>query len=275
MEQQAGEIPAQPVPVVAATRSASSRPGRRRRPSLLIGAGVAAVASVAGYALLRAADGPAVWTSMPGTSLPAAVGPPGSASTTASGVPARSGDSGGKADSGQGPESTEGRRTGEPSPTGVTSATPSAGRPAATTGTPTSTVPAPPIGLLPNPITTGRGLLVTGNGLCLDLRGGDAAEGREVHIDDCNGTSPQRWRLNPDQTLEVLDMCAYLVGDGTVQLTRCDGRTTAQWQLFADGRLTNAATGQCLTDPSSGARPGRPVIVAACATGNNQLWTFR
>ncbi|MBW6437371.1 ricin-type beta-trefoil lectin domain protein [Actinoplanes hulinensis] len=135
--------------------------------------------------------------------------------------------------------------------------------------------PAPPISLLPSSVATGNGLLVTGNGLCLDLRGGSAEDNQEVHVDDCNGTSPQRWQLNADRTLEVLDMCAYLVGDGTVHLTRCDTRTTAQWQLFENGVLRNVSNGQCLTDPHSGAQPARAVVVTTCVGGNNQRWTFR
>ncbi|MDR6321031.1 RICIN domain-containing protein [Actinoplanes couchii] len=130
------------------------------------------------------------------------------------------------------------------------------------------------IGLLPSAIPTGRGLLVNGSGLCLDLRGGRAGEGRDVHVDTCNGTSPQRWELRSDRTLEVSNMCAYLVGDGTAELTRCDGRLTAQWQLFDNGALINMSNGQCLTDPNSGTRPARAVTVTLCSGGKNQTWTF-
>jgi len=277
VEQRAGEIPTRSLPAVPVAESESSDAGRRsrRRPLLLIGAGVAAVAGVAGYALVRPADGPPLRTSLPGTSLPAAIGPARSASVVPSAVPGVAQDGGEQAGSGQEPAPTGSKRTGSPSPTGVSPAAPSTGRSTPANADPTSAVPAPPVALLPGPITTGRDLLVTGNGLCLDLWGGDAEEGREVHIDDCNGTSPQRWRLNPDRTLEVLDMCANLVGDGTLRLTGCDGRTTAQWQLFEDGRLVSVATGQCLTDPSFGSRPGRPVIVTTCGDGNNQHWAFR
>ena len=276
VEQRAGEIPAQLLPSAPAPEPGPPSAGRRmRRPLLLAGAGIAAVAGVAGYALLRPTDGPSMRASMPGTSLPAAIGPARSASVAASVSPGGSEDSGEQDGPGPVPAPTGSTRTGSPSPTEDRSASPSAGQPAPTGSNPASAAPAPPIGLLPNPITSGRGLLVTGNGLCLDLQGGDAEENQEVHIDDCNGTSPQRWRLNSDRSLEVLDLCANMVGDGTVRLSRCDGRTTAQWQLFEDGRLTSVVNGQCLTDPTSGSRPGRPVIVTTCGTGNNQHWNFR
>jgi hypothetical protein len=272
VEQTAGELPTQLLPIIpAAGGSGSDRARLRwRRPLLLIGAGVAAVVTVAGYAWLRPDDRTENWASLPAQSLPAAIGPATSSGVAPSGLP---GDGEGNGD----PTGTtrSPRATPPSSATGPASTGTSASSPAGGTSSPTTVVPAPPAQLLPDPIATGRGVLVTGNGLCLDLRGGDAAEGGDVHVDDCNGTSPQRWQLNSDRTLEVLDMCAYVVGDGTVELTNCDGRTTAQWQLFSNGTLTNAANGLCLTDPNSGSRPGNGVTVAACSGGNNQRWFFR
>ncbi|MEU4620694.1 RICIN domain-containing protein [Actinoplanes sp. NPDC023801] len=277
VEQTAGELPTQLLPVVPAAESTGSdEPSARwrRRPLLLAGAGVAAVALVAGYAWLRPDDRAENWTSPPAQSLPAAIGPATSSGVAPSGLPA-DGQGNGDDDAGDPTRTSPSPRVtpssaGSPSTVGT-----SAGASAGVTGSPAPAAPAPPAQLLPDAVETGQGLLVTGNGLCLDLRGGEAGEGRDVHIDDCNGTSPQRWQLNADRTLEVLDMCAYVVGDGTVDLTGCDGRTTAQWQLFGNGTLTNSANGMCLTDPHSGARPGNSVTVAFCAGGNNQRWFFR
>lgn len=282
-EQTAGELPTQLLPAVPATeadRSEQDGPGGRRRRSLflLVGAGVTSAAIIAGYAMLRPADQPGIWISMPGHSLPVAVGPTTSASAAASELPPGVAATDNADDTGRTTTVTPSRKTSSPSAGAsnpVSSSAGPAGPAGAASSSPTVVPPVPPINLAPDPITTGSGLLATGNGLCLDLRGGGAEEGREVHIDDCNGTSPQRWQLNPDRTLEVLDMCANLLGDGTVALTSCDGRATAQWQLFDDGTLINAANAQCLTDPDSGARPGRPVIVATCDGANNQRWTFR
>ncbi|MFC4072690.1 ricin-type beta-trefoil lectin domain protein [Actinoplanes subglobosus] len=282
VDQRAGEMPTQLLPTVPDVLAVEPAPddlegGRRRRMLLLAGAGAVAVATVAGYALLRPGERPETWVSVPGQSLPAAVGPARSAGVSPSGFPSGGeGNDGEQGGSGEVTGSTRAPRSSSASAdAGETSARPSTGSPGSDSKTTTPVAPVAPIDLTPTSAATGRGLLVTGNGLCLDLRGGAAAEGREVHIDDCNGTSPQRWQLNSDRTLEVLDMCAYLVGDGTVELTGCDGRTTAQWQLLQDGTLTNAANGRCLTDPYWGARPGNGVIVTACTGGTNQRWTFR
>jgi hypothetical protein len=283
VEQRAGEMPTQLLPTIPdvlgdAPEQDGPETSRLRRTVLLVGAGAVAVATVAGYALLRTDEQPEAWMSLPGQSLPAAVGPATSADVAPSGLPGEAegnGSGNGQDGGGEASESTRPTRTATSSAPGAASANPSAGSPVGGSSSTTPVAPVAPIDLVPSPVATGSGLLVTGNGLCLDLRGGEASEGRDVHIDDCNGTSPQRWKLNTDRTLEVLDMCAYLVGDGTVELTGCDGRTTAQWQLLSDGTLTNLANGRCLTDPNWGARPGNAVIVATCTGGTNQRWSFR
>ncbi|MEU4160043.1 ricin-type beta-trefoil lectin domain protein [Actinoplanes sp. NPDC026670] len=282
VEQRAGEMPTQLLPTVPGVLAEDPErapegagANRRRRIVLLSGAAAVALVTIAGYVVLRPSDRQESWVSVPGQSLPAAVGP----ATSEGVVPSEPQDDGQVTGPGAGGETVSSKR---PTRTAVTSAAtggasanPSAGSTAGGSSSTTPVAPVAPIDLLPTAIASGSGLLVTGNGLCLDLRGGTAAEGSDVHIDDCNGTSPQRWKLNSNRTLEVLGLCAYLVGDGTVELTGCDGRTTAQWQLLSDGTLTNAANGRCLTDPYVGARPGNAVIVTTCAGGGNQRWSFR
>ncbi len=285
VEQRAGEMPTQLLPTIPDVLGDKPEPDgshahRRRRTVMLVGAAAVAVATVAGYALLRTDDRPETWMSLPGQSLPAAVGPATSASVAPSRLPGEaegsgSGSGSGRDGVGRTSGSTRPTRTAVSSAPRTTSPNPPAGAPAGGSSSTAPVAPVAPIDLAPTAIVTGSGLLVTGNGLCLDLRGGAAFEGADVHIDGCNGTSPQRWKLKADHTLEVLGMCAYLVGDGTVELTGCDGRTTAQWQLLSDGILTNTANGRCLTDPSWGGRPGNAVIVAACTGGTNQRWSFR
>ncbi|WP_430787483.1 ricin-type beta-trefoil lectin domain protein [Actinoplanes sp. G11-F43] len=275
----AGEVPTQLLPAAPAAPAEPAEPGTSssRRSLILIGAAVTAVAGVAGYALMRPAPEAEWVSSQPGLSHPAVIGPSltPSAGEEKSTIDGLTGDgstveSGG--DPGGGTVTRGGTRT--PAPGGSGSASRSAGASPSTGGGPTSAAPAPPIDLLPSAIPTGQGLLINGSGLCLDLRGGRASDGRDVHVDDCNGTSPQRWRLNSDRTLEVLDMCAAQARDGSVELTSCDGRFATRWQLFDNGVLINTANGQCLTDPNSGSRPANAVVVTLCAGGRNQSWTF-
>ncbi|MEU4561183.1 RICIN domain-containing protein [Actinoplanes sp. NPDC023936] len=271
------ETPTQVIPAVPAAAPGAAKPRgpRRRRPALLIGAGVAAVLAVTGYAVVRPALRPAVSTSLPDQSLPIVTGPAPSPSAAAPSKPPTGGAENNVAGAGTGGNTTGGAAATTAPAASATSATTT--RPAApTAAASTTTAAAPPADLVPPaPLADPRGSLISGNGLCLDLQGGEAGDGVAVHVDDCNGTSPQRWRLNSDKTLEVLDMCANLAGYGGVELIRCDTRTTARWTLGENGELTNAANAMCLSDPYSGARPGKQVFVVRCTGANNQRWSFR
>ena len=130
---------------------------------------------------------------------------------------------------------------------------------------------APADGLKPAVARTGtiRGQ----NGLCLDLNGGVAVAFNHIQVATCNGTAAQAWTLDTDGTLRVQSMCAMIVGDDTVHIIACDGRTTAQWR--ADGQLLiNAADNDCLTDPSGGARSGTAVKVSTCSGSAGQRWSI-
>ncbi|WP_309238484.1 RICIN domain-containing protein [Actinoplanes aureus] len=270
------ETPTQLIPVVPAEPGPPTRRVERARRSLLLaGSAVVALLAVVGWTVVRPALAPTVSTSLPDQQFPVVSGPAPAASVTTSGESVAGGgnadDTGGEASA---DDAVEPRNpsTSRPSVSTARPRTPQPTSPAATATKPTTA--APPAGLAPSPLT-GPAALVSGNGLCLDLRGGDIGEGSDVHVDDCNGTSPQRWLLNSDRTLEVGDLCAYMEGDGGVELARCDGRNTAQWALNNDGRVMNAANGRCLTDPHFGARPANEVVVAPCAGTSNQRWTFR
>ncbi|WP_157411222.1 RICIN domain-containing protein [Actinoplanes rectilineatus] len=277
------EIPTQVLPAVAA-RGTAEEPvasARRHRPLLLIGAGVAVAVAVGGYAMLRPVLQPTTSSAMPGSSLPVVTGPAAASAAAAAATEDALGQeesevlgNGGTSTQNGGSTSGSGSRTtGTAAPTtGAPSSgsTPSSGPAAATSSATTA-----PAGVAPTVVPSGEGSLVSGNKVCLDLRGGRAADRREVHVDTCNDSSPQQWRLNADRTLEVQDWCAAVSVDTTVRLTSCDGAgTNAQWQMNTDGVLTNVASGLCLTDPYAGTRTGKGVIVTLCLSTPNQRWTF-
>jgi ricin-type beta-trefoil lectin protein len=123
------------------------------------------------------------------------------------------------------------------------------------------------------PATARTGTIRGQNGLCLDLNGGVAVAFNHIQVFTCNGTAAQTWTLDTDGTLRVQGMCAMIVGDDTVHIIACDGRTTAQWR--ADGQLLiNASNGECLTDPSGGTQSGTAVKVATCNGSANQRWSI-
>ncbi|BBH70596.1 hypothetical protein ACTI_72810 [Actinoplanes sp. OR16] len=269
------EVPTQVLPALTGAPRETSRPRGRRphRPALLIGAGVVAILAVAGWTIVRPALRPAVSASLPDRALPVVTGP--AITAPSASAPEQSDPAGGNGDDDAGGQRTESAEKTQPTPTATATTRPATPSAATTSAAATKTATAPAELIPPSPLVDLQGALISGNGLCLDLEGGSAGDGQDVHVDDCNGSSPQRWRLNDDRTLEVLDMCAYIVGSGAVELTRCDTRTTAQWSLNSEnGQVTNAANGLCLTDPYFGARPGKQVVIARCTGMNNQRWSF-
>jgi hypothetical protein len=148
----------------------------------------------------------------------------------------------------------------------------------ATTASPSATegdraAPSPPNALVPEQPTGGTGAIRGQNSLCLDLNGGVAVEGNFIQVATCNGTAAQSWTLATDGTLRVSGMCAFVTGANTVAVTRCDGRTTAQWKISGQ-LLISAANARCLTDPSSGTEPGTAVRVSPCDGTATQRWSL-
>ena len=167
--------------------------------------------------------------------------------------------------------------TSNPSPSRSSSAavSPSATR-AATSApaglAPTRRAPTPESTISPVPGSARTGTITGAGGLCLDLNGGVVFDDNHIQVYECNRTSAQVWTLATDGTLRVMGMCAQVVRDGTVHITRCDGRDSAQWRAAAGQALVNRATGDCLTDPANGTRSGAGVRVSDCAGTGNQRW---
>jgi hypothetical protein len=149
-----------------------------------------------------------------------------------------------------------------------TSATATAGTSAAP---PPTTVSQPAPMLIPPPgDRVGR---IHGPGdLCLDLNGGVPADNNHIQVYTCNDTPAQVWTLASDGTLRVVGRCAMAAEDGTVRITGCDGRRTAQWRAGQDRALVNLAAGDCLTDPGSGTRVGAGVRIEDCSGAERQRW---
>ncbi|MFD8523915.1 lectin [Streptomyces capillispiralis] len=117
------------------------------------------------------------------------------------------------------------------------------------------------------------------NGKCLDVDNAGTADGTEVQIWTCNGTSAQRWTVADDGSLRALGKCLDVSGggsaDGTrVQVWTCNGTGAQKWAAQSDGTVRNPQSGKCL-DASGGTwEDGTPVHLWTCHTGSNQKWTL-
>ncbi|HEV2346707.1 MAG TPA: glycoside hydrolase family 3 C-terminal domain-containing protein [Actinocrinis sp.] len=120
---------------------------------------------------------------------------------------------------------------------------------------------------------------VTGyQGLCLDVRSANSADGTPVQVYTCNGTNAQQWTVASNGTLQALGKCLDVSAGGTangtlVQLYTCNGTGAQVWQAGANSSLVNPQSGKCLDDTGSGGS-GTQVQIWSCTGASNQAWTL-
>jgi beta-glucosidase len=128
-------------------------------------------------------------------------------------------------------------------------------------------------------VVSPRGQVTGIGGKCVDVTGGDAANGTPIQLYDCNGTAAQRWSVTPDGTLEALGKCLDVAGGATangspVQLYECNGSGAQQWEPAAGGTLRNPQSGRCLDATGESSANGTRLIIWDCHGGTNQRWAL-
>jgi hypothetical protein len=53
----------------------------------------------------------------------------------------------------------------------------------------------------------------------------------------------------------------------------CNGQSNQQWNLNSNGTISGVPSGLCLDASGRGTANGTSIILWACGTGTNQLWT--
>ncbi|WP_328435495.1 ricin-type beta-trefoil lectin domain protein [Streptomyces sp. NBC_00425] len=114
-------------------------------------------------------------------------------------------------------------------------------------------------------------------GKCLDVNGGNSANGTAVDIWSCNGSDAQLWSARSGGTLLALGKCLDATGRGTANGTKiavwdCNGGTNQQWQAY-NGGYRNPVSGRCLDLPGASAADGTQLVLWDCNGGANQQWT--
>ncbi|MFF4136515.1 ricin-type beta-trefoil lectin domain protein [Streptomyces mirabilis] len=97
-------------------------------------------------------------------------------------------------------------------------------------------------------------------GKCLDVNGGNNADGTAADIATCNGFDAQQWSAHSDGTLRALGKCLDATGRGTangttIEVWDCNGGTNQQWQAY-NGGYRNPVSGRCLDDPGASTTDG-------------------
>jgi beta-glucosidase len=124
----------------------------------------------------------------------------------------------------------------------------------------------------------GTGPIVGYQGLCLDVRGANNADGTPVQVYTCNGTNAQQWTVESNGTLQALGKCLDVTGGGTangtkVQLYTCNSTGAQVWKPQSNGALVNPQSGSCLDDTGYGGS-GTQVQIWSCTGNSNQSWAL-
>jgi chitinase len=130
----------------------------------------------------------------------------------------------------------------------------------------------------PPPPPPGSGPVTGYQGLCLDVRGANSADGTPVQVYTCNGTNAQTWSLTSSNQLQALGKCLDVTAAGTangtkVQLYTCNGTGAQVWQHQSNGEYVNPNSGKCLDDTGFGGS-GTQAQIWACADSSNQQWSL-
>src|SRR5512142_2504351 len=137
-------------------------------------------------------------------------------------------------------------------------------------------------------VTTSAGLAFSASPIvgaqsqrCVDIAGRSTTNGTQAQLWDCNGGTNQAFTYDSTATraLPVYGTkCLQASGGGTstgtaVVIGDCTGQAGAQWNVNADGTITNVQSGLCMDANGAGTANGTKVILWTCGTGANQRWT--
>jgi len=129
----------------------------------------------------------------------------------------------------------------------------------------------------PPPPPPGAGAITGYQGLCVDVRGANAANFTPVQVYTCNGTNAQQWSVvQAGSTLHALGKCMDINGGGTADGTKVDlydcNNTGAQVFIpESNGELYNPQSNKCLDDTGFGGS-GTQLQIWDCADSSNQIW---
>jgi len=119
------------------------------------------------------------------------------------------------------------------------------------------------------------------SGKCLDVPGTTTANGTQLHIYDCLGSTIQKWTRTAAGELRVhgdrcLDVDHSGTADGTkVQIWTCNGSAAQRFTFGADGTIVGAGSGKCVDVTAGGAANGTLVQLYTCNGTGAQRWSVR
>jgi glucosylceramidase len=125
---------------------------------------------------------------------------------------------------------------------------------------------------------TKTGAITGYGGKCVDVNAASSANGTQIQLYTCNGSTAQSWTVGTDGTIRALGKCMDVAAAGTangtkVQLYDCNGTGAQTWQA-SGGELINPVSGKCLDATGPSSADGTPLQIWSCTGAANQLWTL-
>ncbi|MFB6719305.1 glycosyl hydrolase family 18 protein [Kribbella sp. NPDC056345] len=130
-----------------------------------------------------------------------------------------------------------------------------------------------------NPPTGKTGQIKGIAGKCVDVAGGNSANGTAVQLWGCGTGAGQTWTVSTDGTIRALGKCLDVAAAGTAngtvtQLYDCNGTGAQTWQAQSNGNLRNPNSGKCLDATGQSSADGTRLQIWDCAATANQIWTL-
>ncbi|MCA2218680.1 PQQ-dependent sugar dehydrogenase [Jidongwangia harbinensis] len=116
-------------------------------------------------------------------------------------------------------------------------------------------------------------------GKCLDVSGGNSADGTKIQLYTCNSSAAQTWTVTPNSTIKALGKCLDVAGGATgngtlVQLYTCNNSAAQNWAAQPDGTVRNPQSGRCLDVSQQNSADGQQIHIWDCLAAANQKWTL-
>jgi len=125
---------------------------------------------------------------------------------------------------------------------------------------------------------TGRPIVGTQSGRCVDVTGIATTNGTPLQLWDCNGQTNQSWTYSSNRLTVYGTKCLDASGQAAgaaVAIWDCTGQPDQQWNVNTNGTITSAQSGLCLDANGRGTANGTKLLLWTCNGQANQQWALR
>jgi type 1 glutamine amidotransferase len=137
-------------------------------------------------------------------------------------------------------------------------------------------------GVTTPPPPTGKQIVGTQSGRCVEVPNASTTNGTQVQLRDCtSGLANQSWTYTTGKQLMVYgNKCLDANGGGTsngtaVIIWDCNNQANQQWNVNSNGSITGVQSNLCMDANGRATANGTKIILWSCSGQTNQQWTLR